>query len=296
MAISTTSYFSNSIVGVPNIAGELVDVYSKSSTPKFALGTKFERQDGAVFRYAYFAAATSAGHIVASISTDTSFVMMTSGAVAPSSTYQMPNEQPGVYPGAVGSRYIVTGGSGCPNLLAGVVALSATANQFAGSYLTIVSSNVAGAQGYTYRVRSNTVTGTPATGLTRFELYDPLVTAVSTNTTISIAGSKYNDLAAAFMTNGTIIAGVVPIVQAATYYGWVQTKGIAGVQLDSTASTGSNGYWISLSTGIAGAGATQVTITTGAAGNGVAFWTPLVGTLVAATSGSYAGIVDLCIE
>lgn len=287
MAVSTSSYFSNSIVGVPQVAGEPVDIYAKSSNPKFALGIKFERQDGAVFRYAHFTQATSAGMLVASVASDTGVAMITSAAVAESSTYQMPNETPGVYPGGVGSRYFICCGSA-----AGAAISLTTANMYSGAYVSIASGTGAG---HTYRIKGHTATGSPATGLTRFELYDPLIVAVNTATQMSIAGCKYNNLGVATKSTAPTIAGVTPIVQAAGYYGWVQTKGIAGVQADASASITSAGYIAGLSTATAGSIGFHVYSTTTAVTN-EAIQAPLVGTLVTLTSGAGVALVNLAIE
>ena len=288
MAVSTSSYFSNSIVGVPQVAGELAsDIYEKSSAPKFALGTKFERQDGAVFRYAHFTKATSAGMLVAAIASDIGTAMITSAAVTPSATYQMPNEQIGIYPGAAGSRYFVLCGSA-----AGVAVSLATANMYAGAYVTIASGTGAG---HTYRVKGHTATGTPATGLTRFELYDPLIVAVGPATQLSIAGCKYNNLGVATKNIAPTVVGVVPIVQAPGYYGWVQTKGVAGVQADATATITSAGYICGLSTATAGTIGFHVYSTTTAVTN-EAIQAPLIGTLVTLVSAAGVALVDLAIE
>jgi hypothetical protein len=290
MSVSTSSYFSNSIVGVPQVAGELVDIYGRSSTPKFAIGTKFERQDGAIFRYSQFAGVTSAGMIMASVGSDTGVAMVTSAAVAPSATYQMPNENPGLYPGAVGSRYFICCGSA-----AGAAISLATANVYAGAYITISSGS---GVGNTYRIKGHTATGTPATGLTRFELYDQILVAMHTNVTISIVGCKFANLGPLDILSSkgaAVPAGVVPIIQAANYYGWVQTRGMAGVLLDSTAVLGSAGTTISITTAsLSGAGSIYAHITTSAT-NGLTI-SPLIGILASASCASCVGMVDLRIE
>jgi hypothetical protein len=275
MAISTSSYFSNSIVGVPQVAGELVDIYQTSSTPKFALGTKFERQDGAVFRYAQFASQTSAGMIVASVASDISISSVTSASVTPSSAYQMPIEQPGVYPGAVGSRFIVS-------------IITAAANQFVGAYLSVTSG--AGV-GYSYRVKGHTVTGDPATGKARFELYDPLIAAVNTSSQISIAGNKYNNVRPVATITSVVACGAAVRTQTGSTFGWVQTKGIAGVLTDVSATLGSAGYIAGVST--ADAGAVAMYSLAGTAQTTAIAQVPLVGTVLSIGSGTNYALVDL---
>ena len=294
MAVSTTSYFSNSIVGVPQVAGEAVDLFESRTTPRFALGTKFERQDGAIFRYAYFLTATSAGMIMAGCGSDSTVAMVTSAAVAPTATYQMPNEQPGVYPGAAGSRYFVCAGSAAGATFSAAV----TANQFAGAYITISSSGTGTNHiGYTYRVKGNTASGAPATGLCRFELYDTLQVAMSTNTTISIVGNKFNGVVPIDVNtskSAAVAAGVVPIIQAASRYGWVQTRGMGGVLLDGNAALGSAGDLVTVTTASGvGAGSVFTTVTTAAANN--ARLLGAVGVLASAACNNCVGLVDISI-
>ena len=276
MAISTSSYFSNSIVGVPQVAGELVDLYQTSDSPKFALGTKFERQDGAIFRYAHFASQTSAGMVVASVSSDISLASTTSAAVAPAAAYQMPVEQPGVYPGAAGSKFIVS-------------IITATAGQYVGSYLTITSGS---GVGYTYRVKGHTVTGDPVTGKARFELYDPLVAALTTNTAIAIQGSRFNDVRPAATTTSPVVAGVSVRTHAAGKFGWIQVKGVIGVLTDVSATLGSAGYIAALSTSDAGAVALYSLV--GTAQITAIAQVPLVGTyLTSVATGTLTALIDL---
>jgi hypothetical protein len=277
MAISTSSYFSNSLVGVPQVAGEVVDIYDTNATPKLAIGTKYERQDGAVFRYAHFAAATSAGFVVASVATDLQQLIIGAVIETPASTYQMPNEQSGVYPGAAGSRYFVT-------------TITSTADQYAGAYVTM---SARGGAGYTYRVRGNTVTGTPASGKARFELYDPLVAAVGTDTAVTVSGCRYQDVTPASATHPTV-SGVSVRNQAAGYFGWVITHGEIGIWQDAGASGGSAGQLASVSSATAGMVAPGATIATAGTNLSVAY--PVIGTYVTSSTGSTLAVVNVSLE
>jgi len=294
MSVSTSSYFSNSLVGVPQVAGGQVDIYERTAAPRFALGTKFERQDGAIFRYAHFSGATSAGMVMAGCGSSTSVSMVTTASAAPSSTYQMANEQPGVYPGSVGSRYLVS----CGTVGA---AVSVTANMYAGGYLTIASSGTQGGIGNTYRIKSNTATGVPATGLMRFELYDPLLVVAATNMTIAVAGNKYSDLipinplAQTTPTIASLPVGIVPIIQTAGYFGWVQTKGITGVLFDASGATATPGMVVSINTaGLVGSASVYSTLNTTASGCAIAY--PTIGVMASLTCALCVGLVDVRIE
>ena len=245
MAISTSSYFSNSIVGIPQVAGESVDIYANDSAPRFAIGTKFERQDGSVFRYSYFANACTAGQVMASVTTDIGFAGVTSAFVSTSSTYQMVNEPVGTYPNGVGSRYIVINTATASAL--------AAAGQYKGGYLTVGAHKNDGiyVANQTYRIKNSTATGTPASGLLRFELYDKLLATITTSAFLSVAGSRYNGLTPADDTIASAVAvpaGVAMNTMTATYFGWVQTRGPVGVILDVEAAGSSAGYLAVLGT------------------------------------------------
>lgn len=277
MAISSSSYFSNSIVGVPQVGGEYADVYASTASPRYALGTKYERQDGAVFRYGQFASATSAGYVVASVATDIQQLIIAATIATPATTYQMPNETIGVYPGSIGSRYFVS-------------TITSAANQFAGGTVTFSAGPGAG---YTYRIKGNTVTGTPATGKARFELYDPLVAEVGTATYATIYGSKYNDLNPASSTLMNVI-GVCVKNQAANYYGWVLTQGDIGIWQDAAALGGSAGMLACVSTATAGMVARGASVAT--TGDNVSILYPIVGTYLISSTGSTLAIVKVSLE
>ena len=68
MAVSSSSFFSNAIVGTPQVGAD-IDVYGSSTSPKFAVGFGFTRADGSKYRYSHFGAATNRGLCV---STDVS--------------------------------------------------------------------------------------------------------------------------------------------------------------------------------------------------------------------------------
>ena len=63
MAVSSSSYFSNSIVGQPQVGAD-IDIYESSTSPKYAVGFGFTRADGCKYRYAHFGATTNRGVMV----------------------------------------------------------------------------------------------------------------------------------------------------------------------------------------------------------------------------------------
>ena len=242
MAVSATSYFSNAIVGVPQVAAGQVNVYKEDITPRFAIGTKFERQDGAVFRYVHFGATvTSAGLLCSADVSESGTTMSPLVVVASSSTYQMNDEQPGTYPNMKDSRYMI------------VTLASIQTDQFAGGYINLSSAGLSQVGGYTYRIKGNTKTDDPTSGNVRIDLYDKLLYGINSSDAFTITGSRYANLERNFPNTGTdMVAGVnmIPITTAGDY-GWVQTKGIVGVLSGET--TVLAGRMVSASTEVAGA-------------------------------------------
>jgi len=215
MAVNALSYFSNSIQGIPGIAGD-VDLYASSTTPKFQIGYKICRQDGAEFAYANFGATTGAGLLVSQDLSESSLVDSDNIVVAPASAATTTD-------GTVGSKFLE------------VTLAAVTADQYAGGYLTITDDT---GEGYTYRIKGNTATDNPASGNIRIELYDKLAVALDATSDIAITGSLYANLEPATTTD-VAAAGVSMTAQAAADYGWVQTKGVTGVLTDGVVVIGS---------------------------------------------------------
>ena len=225
MAISSASYFTNAIVGTPQVGAD-VEIYDAHSVPKFALGTKIESSDGNIYRYSHFGEDTAAGLVVSTDISETCQADADNVIIAPSATYQMSDEQSGVYPGAIGSKYVV------------ITLASITANQFAGGYFVTTDDT---GKGYTFRVMNNTATNNPATGLIRLELDGKLQVALAADTDFAIMGCPYNDLESCDGTD-IIAAGVtvraMDVSDAA--YGWIQTKGVCGVLSSGAIAIGSD--------------------------------------------------------
>jgi len=282
MAQSGDSYFSNAIVGVPQIGAD-VNVYEQHSAPRFALGTKFERQDGAIFRYAHFGAAvTSAGLVLSQDTSESGMALTSACALTSSSTYQMPDDPLGVYPNTKGSKYMI------------ITKASIAADDFAGAYVAATSATTPNVVGQTYRIRGNTATGTPASGNFRAELYDMLMTTIGSASSLMIAGNKFSNLeAASYITTDGVIAGVSILSSGTTYpYGWIQTRGICCVKTDVSlsASYPMGGRSAVLSTQEAGTVVAAQLIT---AGTNIAILQPIVGVFVSNGSAESFNFVDV---
>jgi hypothetical protein len=179
-------------------------IYDESSTQEYPIGTKREFEDGRVFRYASFAAATGAGLVVSQDISETAIVESDGKLTAASA-------------GATEVTYTDAGTVG-----------SATANQYAGGYLH--TTDDAG-EGYNYRIKSNTAASSNAI---TFTLYDSLQVAVTTATDVAVTGNLYNQVRAALGTADYIVCGVTPIAFTSGYYGWIQTRGVAVILTDGS--------------------------------------------------------------
>ena len=223
MANLDTSRFSNAAIGVPQVADDF-DKFEMNATPKHPLGFKVESANGDVYRYAQFGADTNRGVLVSADLSEVSLVDDDNHLIAPSSTYQMATEPVGVYPGAIGSRYII-------------MTLAATAaHLYAGAKITLTDGT---GIGWTYDVIDNTATDNPASGKIRFQLGQQLQVAVDTTTDVSINGCLYNDLEIATPATDACVVGVTcsTIAYATAPYGWIQTKGVVGILQDVNVPT-----------------------------------------------------------
>ena len=231
MAVSTDSYFSNAIVGQPQVGAD-IDIHQVDLTPKYQVGFGFIRADGSKFRYGHFGADTNRGLLVATDISESSMADDDDLGATVANLTKVAGET--MNPNAIGSHYMQ-------------LTITASAQQFTGGYVTVTDDN---GEGYTYRIRSNTATGDPVTGDCYLELYKPIVVAVDSNSDFSINGCKFANLEAASTTDEDV-AGITCAGMSSTNYGWIQTAGIAGVL--QSAGTGSVGNPVHLSSNTSGA-------------------------------------------
>lgn len=221
MALNSASYFSNGIVGAPQTGAD-VNVLETHANPRFALGTKFERQDGNVYRYAYVSTATNAGSVVAPTFTDAGFTTLDNAVIDPASAVAVAGEN--IQVGNVGSHYIQ------------VTQASIAANQYKGSYLTIEDGS---GEGFIYRIKGNTATGNPASGDIRIELCDPIKVRVSPNTDITVVPAQMNSVVAATAATNTATCGILQATTTASLpFAWVLTAGVGAALQDGTLAAG----------------------------------------------------------
>ena len=232
--LSNTNYYSNAIIGTP-AAGSDIDLFQSTSTPKYQVGFGFTRADGNKYRYGQFTAIANRGTLVAPVTSECDQTEILKAGALTANLVPQGNEI--MNPNAIGSRYAQ-------------LVVSASANQFAGGYLTIASST---GFGFTYRIKGNDTVGTKVTGNTFFSLYEPIVVALDSNSCVTISSSRFVSLTPATSLTATCAAvtGVAVSNNSANSYGWVCTDGKIGVLQD--ASIAASGKPVYLSTTTAGA-------------------------------------------
>lgn len=220
MAVSTNNYFNNAVNGIVSVGADF-GKFDMHTSPRWAIGTHFRRSDGAVFVYSHFGADTNRGVLVSQDLSESSLVDSDNVIIAPVVTYKVDSEPGNIYPGSIGSHYVV------------ITLASTTADQYAGGTLVITDDIGAG---YSYRVKGNTATNDPATGLIRLQLYEPLQVALDATSDFSICGSLYANLEIATSATDVALAGVTCSTMdvSAAAYGFIQRRGVVGVLTDAT--------------------------------------------------------------
>ena len=196
-------------------------LYDESSAQQGNVGAIRRLGDGRTYRYCYFAAAVNPGVLCTPD--------ISAGGVI--------DEDNALTAAAIGATTVTATDA---TLLG-----SATKDQYAGAYMHL--SDDAG-EGFTYRIKGNTAASSNAVD---FRLYDPLVVAVTTATDFAITPFLYNNVMIATVDADCLLCGVSVRAMQATYYGWVQTSGIATILADGAITP--VGIPVTLSDGTAGA-------------------------------------------
>lgn len=196
------------LTGFPQIVG--ADVYSVSSTQANSLGVYAETDDGRGFRY----------------------VKVGAVATVPGKVYQGPAEDTtNLSPS--GGLSIAAAAIGATSITLTSSVTYATANGLAGGYVTVL---ITPGLGQMYKIAGNTAV-TAAAGMV-ITLEDPIRVALTTSSKIGLRANLYNGVVVAPTTMTNSCVGVAPIVQTATYYGWLQTHGMASVLEVGTGTCG----------------------------------------------------------
>lgn len=230
MATDNNSYFSNAFPG--QVEAFRGNIYSLDGTPKYSLGFRISRQDGNIYRYGQFGAATNRGLLVSQDLSETSIPDTDNGMVAPASALVTSD-------GTIGAHFIEI-------TMSGVIK-----NQFQGGYLATTDDV---GEGYTYRIKGNTASGYNGATAYRLELYDPLQVAIDNTTDYTIIGCMFNDLEAATLgTDSAVIGASCATTTSAKPFAFVQTRGVCGVLQDASSVLPAVGDMVQLSALTAGA-------------------------------------------
>lgn len=219
MALSTSTYYSNSIVG-QMMAGADIDVTSADPAPRYPIGTGFTRADGNVFRYAHVGTATNAGQLVGPTTASGGATYGAAVVVAPASAVAQASEFP-ITPGSVGSHFVEV-------TIAGIAI-----NKYQGGYL--ITTRGTGV-GETYRIVSNTATNTPATGNLQIRTAEPIKVALTVSTGLIIVPSMFTDCTVSATTSTQSSGVLMSTTTAANLWAWVCTRGVVGCAEDATIS------------------------------------------------------------
>lgn len=217
MALNTSTYYSNSIQGIPG-AGVDVNVETVDASPRYAAGYLVERADGNRFRYCHIGTATNQGQLIGPTTASGGATYGAITVVAPASAQTNPVEYP-IQAGSVGSHYIEA------------TIASIAVNKYQGGYIILTGGT---GLGQTYRIVGNTVTGTPTTGNIRIQLQEALQTAVTANTGVIIVPSMFTDCAASAISSTQVTGVLMGTTTATNLWGWVCTHGVVGCAEDAT--------------------------------------------------------------
>jgi hypothetical protein len=264
MSTSSLSYFSNAFPGENQLFEG--NIYRLDSAPKYAIGQRYARSDGNVYRYAKFEETGYAAGLLCGPDVSAQFHADSDNGLLGTTVTNTTS-------GQIGSRIVEALGT------------SWTKNMYAGGYLIVTDG---AGEGYSYRIKGNTAGGTGATATySRIDLYDPLQVALTAASDIAIIGSLYNNVKSCNMTVGidSIPSGVAVSTTTSTYmWAFLQTWGVCSVLMGGSI-TGSNPIVVHIGDQICLAGSL------GYAGGGTSgactFWPPQFGS--AYVSGSTPG-------
>lgn len=281
MALSTLTYYTNSIVG-QMMAGVDVDVTAAHSAPKYPVGQGFTRADGNIFRYCHVGTATNAGQLVGP-TTASGGATYGAAVIVPSASATVEQAEYPIQPGQVGSHTV--------ELTISSIAL----NKYQGGYLCVTRGT---GLGETYRIKGNTASGNPTSGALHVYLYEPLKVALLAGQGVIIVPSMFTDCTVSATTATQVTGVVMSTTTSANLWAWVCTRGVVGCQEDATNAI-TAGQQVGCSGVTAGAYA-SIGVTSGTLLVAGAPSRPAVGYLITSSGGGSAsnrnGVIMLQLE
>jgi len=187
--------------------GASADIWENSSTQQHKLGTKAETADGRVFRY----------------------VKAGATALVPGKLYDAPATAANHSNIAVASAAAI----GATTVTVTLGATAATANQYSEGYLVV---NDATGEGYTYQIKSHPAADASASLVLTLE--DPIKVALTTSSEVTLVHNQYNGVVIHATTEVSISVGAAVQAVTATYYGWLQTRGVCSLLCNATTGIG----------------------------------------------------------
>lgn len=110
--------------------------------------------------------------------------------------------------------------------------VTVTANQLTGGYALVTTAT---GVGYQYQIGTHAaVTGAVLT----FNLVDPIIVALDTTSRLDLVANPYNGVIINPSAASGFPVGVAVAAVPASYYGWVQTRGVANVLADGAITVG----------------------------------------------------------
>lgn len=196
----------SSLSTTPSLVGQ--DILTSSATQQMNIGAYAEMSDGRGYRYALVGAvATVAGKVYQGKALDATNDQISGGLA--------------VAAAAIGATEVTS-----------TAAVTATANEFAGGFLSVV---VTPGQGYTYRIKGNTAA---SAAVITYYLDDPIQVALTTSSRVIVVQNTYAGIVIEPGTPTAAIAGVPNSIITNAQYGWVQTWGPCAVLFTGTGVAG----------------------------------------------------------
>lgn len=176
-------------------------VFMESATQKAVLGTRVAFDDGRVFRYFLANGNITPGKLCkAGLGGETNKAVAVAAAIGAKTVY---------------------------------VTTAAAQTGLAEGFMSV---NDATGEGITYKIKSSAANATTATS-TDVTLYDPIFTALTTSSEVTLLESLYRDVALS-TAETDVIVGICNVNVTDDYYGWIQTWGLVAVLCEGAPAVG----------------------------------------------------------
>lgn len=112
--------------------------------------------------------------------------------------------------------------------------VTVTANQLTGGYMVVTTST---GVGYQYEIGTHAAASSAVVTL---NLVDPIIVALDTNSRVDLVANPYSGVIVNPATATGFPVGVAVAAVPATYYGWIQCRGVANVLADGAITVGTS--------------------------------------------------------